>query len=93
MIEKNGQNNQEVKLIDRSFISLSGINKIVSFNDEEFLLESILGNIHVKGNTLELIKMDTSDGVVKIKGSINSFVYIDGNYKNKEDGIIAKLFR
>ena len=31
---------QEIKLVDRSTISLSGINKIVSFDDEEFLMES-----------------------------------------------------
>ncbi len=93
MIEKMNQNNQEVKIFDRSSITLSGINKIISFNDEEFLLESLLGNIHVKGNILELMKMDTSDGIVKIKGNINSLVYIDGQYKEKEEGIIAKLFK
>ena len=38
----------EVKVVDRSIISLSGINKIVSFDDQEFLMESNMGMILLK---------------------------------------------
>ncbi len=93
MIDKINQTNHEFKIIDRAFISLSGIIKIISFNDEEFLLETIMGNMHIKGDSLEVIKMDTTDGIVKIKGSINGVNYIEGKSKNKEESIIAKLFR
>lgn len=84
---------QEVKIIDRSSISLSGINKIVSFDDEEFLMESNMGNIRLLGEGLELLKLDTNDGNVKIKGKINSFTYVDGKMKNKEESLVAKLFK
>ncbi len=84
---------QEIKIIDRSTISLSGINKIVSFDDEEFLMESNMGNIRLLGETLELLKLDTNDGNVKIKGKINSLTYLDGKIKSKEDSMLAKLFK
>ena len=84
---------QEVKIIDRSSISLSGINKIVSFDDEEFLMESNMGNIRLLGEGLELLKLDTNEGNVKIKGKINSFTYLDGKLKNKEESMITKLFK
>ena len=71
---------QEIKLIDRSNISLTGVNKIVSFDDEEFLMETTMGNLRLLGENLELLKLDTNDGNVKIKGKINSFTYIDGNH-------------
>ena len=61
---------QEVKMIDRSNISLSGVNKIVSFDDEEFLMETTVGNLQLLGEGLELLKLDTNDGNVKIKGKI-----------------------
>ena len=83
---------QEVKMIDRSNIAVSGVNKIVSFDDEEFLMETTMGNLRILGETLELLKLDTIDGNVKIKGKINSFSYIDGKSNNKE-GIVAKLFK
>ena len=85
--------NQEVKMIDRSNISISGVKKIVSFDDQEFLMETNMGNMRILGNTLELLKLDTQDGNVKIKGKINSFMSVDGKGKNKEDSLMSKLFK
>lgn len=93
MNEKPNITNHEVKIVDRSFITLTGINKIISFNDEEFLLESVMGNIHIKGNNLEILKLDTTDGIVKIKGNLNSYYYLDNKVKNKEESILTKLFK
>ena len=74
---------QEVKIVDRSSISLNGVN----------IMETVMGNLRILGSGLELLKLDTIDGNVKIKGKINSFMYIDGKTKNKEDSIISKLFK
>ena len=84
---------QEVKMLDRASISLTGVNKIVSFDDEEFLMETTVGNIRLLGEGLELLKLDTNDGNVKIKGKINSFTYIDGKTNKKEESVITKLFK
>lgn len=83
----------ELKIIDRREISLTGIKKIISFDSEEFLLESNMGNILIKGTGLEIMKLDTHDGNVKIKGKINGFTYLDGKDKAKEESIISKLFK
>ncbi len=85
--------NQEIKIVDRDSISLTGVSKIVSFDDEEFLLETNMGNLRILGNNLELLKLDTTDGNVKIKGKINSFMYIEGKTKVKEDSLLNKLFK
>ncbi len=85
--------NQEIKIVDRASISLTGVSKIVSFDDEEFLLETNMGNLRILGNNLELLKLDTTDGNVKIKGKINSFMYIEGKTKVKEDSLLNKLFK
>ncbi len=85
--------NHEIKIVDRNQIYFSGIKKIDSFDDEEFLLESTMGNIILKGNNLEILKLDTHDGNVKIKGNINSIAYIEEKQKNKKEGFIAKLFK
>lgn len=82
----------EVKVIDRNLIYLSGINKIISFDSEEFLMESIMGIILLKGESLEIVKLDTHDGMVSIKGTINSMIYDDGKKKDGES-ILGKLFK
>ncbi len=80
-----------IKLNDRKSIVISGIKKIISFDDKEFNLESIMGNIIIKGENLEMVKLDTIEGNVSIKGKVNSFSYTD--IRAKEDSLIAKLFK
>ena len=92
-IDLNSYGNHEIKITDRSIISLSGINKISSFDDQEFLMESNMGMLLLKGEGLEIIKLDTHHGNVKIKGKLNSFAYIENIKKGKEESLISKLFK
>jgi sporulation protein YabP len=80
-----------IKLNDRKNIIISGIKKINSFDEKEFDLDSIMGNIIIKGENLEMIKLDTIEGNVSIKGKINSFMYSD--IQSKESSILTKLFK
>lgn len=80
-----------VKVNDRKNIVISGIKKIISFDEREFFLESAMGNIIIKGSSLEMVKLDTLDGNVSIKGKIDSFNYTDT--ENKESSILSKLFK
>ena len=80
-----------VKINDRKNIVISGIKKIISFDEQEFFLESTMGNIIIKGSSLEMIKLDTLDGNVSIKGKVDSFTYTDTT--SKENSILSKLFK
>ena len=82
----------EIKVIDRGLIYLTGIEKIISFDNEEFLMESVMGVLMLKGENLEIVKLDTHDGVVSIKGVVNSVVYDEKNKKDNES-FIGKLFK
>ena len=89
----NNYGTHEIKVTDRSMINLTGINKISSFDDQEFLMESNMGVILLKGEGLEIVKLDTHDGNVKIKGKLCSLAYIENVKKNKEESLISKLFK
>ena len=80
-----------IKLSDRKNIIISGIKKINNFDDKEFSLDSVMGGIIIKGENLEMIKLDTVEGNVSIKGTIDSFVYAED--KKVGDSIITKLFK
>lgn len=92
-LEFNNYGSHEIKVVDRSIINLSGINKISSFDDQEFLMDSTMGTILLKGEGLEIVKLDTHDGNVKIKGKLISFAYIENVKKNKEESLLTKLFK
>ena len=88
------QSNHEVKIIDRREIYISGVKKISSFDHEEFLLETTMGVLLLKGSGLEILRLDTHDRNVRIKGKINSYQYLEkGGTKAKEESFMAKLFK
>ena len=80
-----------IKLSERKNIIISGIKKINNFDEKEFSLASIMGNIIIKGENLEMLKLDTIEGNVSIKGKINSFSYTDA--PTKDNSILMKLFK
>lgn len=83
----------ELKMLDRSILNISGVNKIISFDSNEFLLQTIMGPLHIKGDKLELLSLDTTGGNIKIKGSIKGLNYIDKVTKTKEESFLSKLFK
>ena len=82
-----------VKLIERNNIFISGTKKVDNFNENEFVVNTVMGTINIKGNGLELIKLDTNDGNICIKGKINSVVYLESDKESKDNGFFSKLFR
>ena len=83
--------NHNITINERKNIMITGVKKIDSFDDEEFLLETTMGNIIIKGKDLEIIKLDTYQGSVSIKGLVNSLIYSDT--LKKEEGMFSKLFK
>ena len=78
--------NHSITLTERKNLLITGVKKIENFDKEEFLIETTMGFLVVKGDGLELIKLDTISGNVSIKGIVNGFTYIDDNSKKEKDG-------
>lgn len=94
MDKENISLNHSIVLNERKNINITGVKKIDNFDNEEFLMETNMGYIIIKGEELEIVKLDTFQGNVMIKGKVNSLTYADGNNKkHKEDGIFNKLFK
>ena len=73
---------------------ITGVLKIDSFDEEEFLIETTMGYLVIKGLGLEIVRLDTKDGIVSIKGTFISLSYIEDEKKaNKENSIFNKLFK
>lgn len=82
-----------IAMSERKNITITGVKKIESFDNEEFLLNTNLGAMLLSGENLEMVKLDTLDGNVSIKGKINSLTYLDANNKGKETSLFTKLFK
>ena len=84
-----------ISISERKSIIISGLKKIESFDNEEFLIETLIGYVLIKGDNLEIIKLDTLKGNISIKGKIISLNYIDENIKinSKDNSVISRLFK
>lgn len=86
--------NHGISLFERKSLVITGVKKIENFDSEQFLLETVMGFMLIKGEGLELIKLDTLQGTVSIKGLISSINYIEeNNKKDKEISIFSRLFK
>ncbi len=92
--EMNNSFNHGLTITERKNLIISGVKKIESFDNEEFLMETTLGFLVIKGDELEIVKLDTYQGNVSIKGRIDSFMYLDETLKKEKDNsLFNKLFK
>ena len=72
-------------------LSLSGVEQVDSFNDNTIVLSTVKGRLSVKGEELNVSKLNLDDGKVEIDGLINSLTYLskEGEPKN----FIGKIFK
>ena len=86
--------NHGISVNERKSMYITGVLKIDSFDEEEFLIETTMGYLVIKGLGLEIVRLDTKDGIVSIKGTFISLSYIEDEKKsNKENSIFNKLFK
>ena len=86
--------NHGVSIAERKNILVTGVEKIESFDKEELLVDTTLGFLIMKGNSLEIIKLDTYQGNVTIKGQVDSLSYVSKDLKKeKEESFLSKLFK
>lgn len=83
-----------ISIAERKNILVTGVKKIEGFDNEEFLMDTTLGFLVIKGSELEIIKLDTYQGNVSIKGNVDSLSYsAKGLKKEKEESFLNKLFK
>ena len=86
--------NHGISISERKNVLVTGVKKIESFDNEEFLMDTTLGFLVIKGNGLEIIKLDTYQGNVSIKGTVDSLSYVSKDVKKeKEETFFGKLFK
>ncbi|VYT62064.1 sporulation protein YabP [Clostridium paraputrificum] len=82
-----------LSLEDRKKLTLSGVLEVINFDDEKISLNTILGNLAIKGEGLKMNKLDVQNGDVIIIGYISSMIYSGKDGKKSKESIIKKIFK
>ena len=92
-IETSVKTDHIVKLNNRKNLEITGVKEVDSFDNEEFLLQTVMGYLIVRGQNLQLKNLDVAEGIVTIKGKIYELSYVDEENQEKAKGFFSKLFR
>ena len=79
-----------IRLINRNDLSISGVNKVVSFSPNQIILVCLDCQITICGEQLQTIKLDEENGEIVVQGLINS---IKWNEKKEKIGLIKRIFK
>lgn len=85
----------EIVMLNRKTLAVTGVQKVESFDAEEFLLNTECGFLAIRGQNLHIKNLNLEDGEVAIEGTILDMGYIDGGQsaQEKAKGLFSKLFK
>ncbi|MBP3448682.1 MAG: sporulation protein YabP [Clostridia bacterium] len=83
---------QNIILENREKLSVSGVLDILTFDEDEIMLETELGQLNIRGENLKVEKLTVDTGEVVAKGTFDSIVYTKELPKRK-GGFLKSMFQ
>ncbi len=74
---------------DREGLTVSGVRDVISFDERGAVMETVVGNMAVEGEGLQVTVLELSSGRVEIKGRLNALYYFE-NKPSAKKGLFGK---
>ncbi|MBR6815994.1 MAG: sporulation protein YabP [Clostridia bacterium] len=88
------QKEHKVVLDARQRISISGVEDVDSFNENEVIFLTNMGMMTVLGEDLHIARLDLEAGMLVVEGGIQALDYSDhAEQRAEKSGLLHKLFR
>lgn len=85
---------QNIILENREKLSVSGVNDVLSFDDQVVLVDTELGLLTVKGENIRINKLSLDTSEVIIEGEISCLNYSQKNQeKSSGTSLLSKIFK
>lgn len=83
---------QNLILENREKLNVTGVNDVLSFDDQVVIIETELGLLTVKGENLKINKLNIDTSEVTVEGKVDNLSYSEHQTKS-EGGIFGKIFK
>ena len=84
---------QNIVLENRGKLSVSGVNDVLSFDDQVVMVDTELGLLTVKGENIRINKLSLDTSEVIIEGEISSLAYSQNKQEKTSGTILSKIFK
>ncbi|TLS34981.1 sporulation protein YabP [Pseudalkalibacillus caeni] len=83
----------DIVMRGRKSVEITGVKQVDSFDNEEFLLETVMGFLAIRGQHLKMKNLNVEQGHVSIEGKIIDMCYLEHQDGEKAKGFFSKLFK
>ena len=84
---------QNLILENRGKLSVSGVNDVLSFDDQVVMIDTELGLLTVKGENLRINKLSLDTSEVIVEGEISSLAYSQNKQDKSSGTLLSKIFK
>ena len=84
---------QNLILENRGKLSISGVNDVLSFDDQVVMVETELGLLTVKGENIRINKLSIDTSELIIEGDISYIAFSDKELEKTKGNLISKIFK
>ena len=94
MEERTGIRDHACRLENRNAASLTGVREVVSFDENQVVMDTDMGLLTIKGKELHVSRLTLEKGEVDIEGTIDSCVYSSNEALRKSgESLFTRLFK
>src|SRR5699024_1744357 len=83
----------KVEVNQRKEIKIREVKELDSFDNEEFLHETKIRYLIVRGKHLQLKNLNVEAGFLQITGKLYEMTYLDDHHGERAKGLFGKLFK
>ncbi|MBP3927580.1 MAG: sporulation protein YabP [Clostridium sp.] len=94
MDEKTGIRPHSCLIQNRSSVSLTGVREVVSFDENQVVMDTDLGLLTLKGKDLHVSRLTVEKGEVDVQGTVDHMAYSSNEAHRKAgQSLISRLFQ
>ena len=82
--------NHGISIENRESVTLYGIDDVLSYDEDSVVMQSIMGQLTIEGEGLNIIKLNLTDGELCITGRVTALYYME---QQKNGGFLSRLFK
>src|SRR5690625_6950961 len=80
-----------IQINNRKETEINGVKDIDSFDNEEFLIETVRGELVIRGQNLQLKNLKVDEGLVQIKGKGCGMAHVDEQQRGRARRLIRQI--